>query len=86
MSEGTSCCSWIMNYLCEMSELIGLMRGLFLDVIHSNNLSKILNIENTCNLIFDRCHLMELDWKKKYGHTWPSLSPHTSELLYSKTE
>ena len=29
---------------------------------------------------------MEADWKKKFGHACPDLSPHIRELLHSKKE
>ena len=87
LSESTSCDSWTMNYIYEMSGVdISVTRIIFGDRIHSNNLLKLLNVENTCHLIFDRCHPMEFDSKKKFGHTWPSLSKHMCELLYAKME
>ena len=61
-------------------------RIIFGEGTHSNNLLKLLNIENTYHLIFYGCHLIELDWKKQFGHAWPSLSPCISELLRAKTE
>ena len=65
LSEGTSHYVWIMNSsheICAVDRSIS--RIIFGDIIHSNNLLKLLNVENSCNLIFDRYHLMELEWKK----------------------
>lgn len=87
LSEGTSYYSWIMNSVYDMA---GVDRSetkiIFGDGIHSNNLLRQLNIEDTSNLIFDRYHLIEVDWKKKFGFSWPSISEYMRALVYAKTE
>ena len=37
---------------------------IFGDGIHNNDLMKQLNVENSYHLIFDRCHIMEVEWNK----------------------
>ena len=52
----------------------------------SCNLLKRVGIEDTCSLILDRYHLLEVDWKKKFGWQWQHLSSILSALVYAKTE
>ena len=87
LSEGTSYYSWIMNSVYDMSGVDrSVTKIIFGDGIHSDNLLRQLNIEDTCNLIFDRYHLMEVDWKKKFGYAWPALSSYMHTLVHAKTE
>ena len=58
----------------------------FGDGIMSCNLLKRVGIEDTCSLILDRYHLLEVDWKKKFGWQWQHLSSFLSALVCAKTE
>ena len=79
---------FIMNALYEISGVDrSVTKLIFGDGIMSNNILEELGISESCNLIMDVFHLLELVWPKKFGHwRWLEMSPFMRAVVYYKTE
>ena len=87
ITESIDAYVFVMNATYEMSGVDRTVtRVIFADGIMSLTLLRKLGIENTCNLVLDRYHLVDVDWAKAFGWHYPKIKPLMRKLVDSKTE
>lgn len=87
VTESIDAYVFVMNSTYEMSGVNrSVTRCIFADGIMSVSLLRRLGIEDSCNLILDRYHIVEVDWPKAFGWHYFKIKDLMKRMVESNSE
>ena len=87
VTESIDAYVFVMNATYEMSGVDRrVTKCIFADGIMSASLLRKLGIEDSCNLILDRYHILEVDWPKAFGWHYLQIKTLLKSMVESNTE
>jgi|GEM_PF-4980773 len=87
VTESIDAYAFVMNATYEMSGVDrSVTKCIFADGIMSISLLKKLGIEDSCSLILDKYHLIEVDWPKVFKWHYPNIKTLLKSMVESYTE